>query len=88
MESNSTVMRIIIGLLLFVVIIHGWWQVAFLLGLFAIWKFNFFIEIIAVGIIYDALFGINRYSAAIIACVIFLVASSLKRILRRRSNVS
>lgn len=83
MKLNSIGMRIIIGLLIFIFIIHGWWQITFLLGIFGIWRFNYFVEIIFAGIVYDSLFGINGYSGVIIACVIFLITNGLKRILRR-----
>jgi hypothetical protein len=81
-------LRIIINIILALSILTGWWFVALPLGLFAVWKFPLYIEIIVAGIGYDALFGFTReagvygYLGTILTSVVVIFVLTLKKVMR------
>jgi hypothetical protein len=49
--------RIILDILIAVAVLNGWWFIALPLGIYGVWKFPGYIELICAGVAYDALFG-------------------------------
>lgn len=49
--------RIIVGIVMLFLVANGWWTVALPIAIVAVWFFGNYIEILFLGISYDALFG-------------------------------
>lgn len=81
--------RIILDLIIFFAVLHGWWVVVVPLGLIGTWKYTWFVELIIAGIAYDSLFGLVPemgffgYAGIICSSIIFILVFSIKRVLRR-----
>ncbi len=81
-------LRIILYLAIIFTVINGWWFMALPLLLFGVWRFEFRVEIILVGIVYDALFGMVRgmglwgYAGTLTAIGILTMIAILKRVVR------
>ena len=80
--------RLIIDVVFFGSVIHGWWFVALLSGMIGTLRYRWFPEILIAGIAYDSLFGllpgqeIHNYAGIITALVLFIVSRVLRSILR------
>lgn len=87
--KSLLIKRTLVDLLLLVSVLNGWWIVAVVIGLIATWTFNYFIEIIIAGIIFDSIFGYTAtlglwgYIGTITSILIFIVISWSKNVLRR-----
>ncbi len=85
---NRVSFRILIDLVVFISIIHGWWFIALPVVILVGWFFPFFIELLIAGIMYDALFGftpslgIAGYQGTISAAVLFVALFILKKVMR------
>ena len=85
----STAVRITIDVALAIAVAQGWWHVALVVGIAGLVVCRNFIEIIAAGIAYDALFRptfgltISSHLAGLVATCAFaltvLVHSSIRR---------
>lgn len=81
-------LRIILVVLMLVSVFCGWWIPALIFGLIGCWLFDFFIEIIIAGVLFDSLFGYSDYfgiwgyAGTIIAFVILLSFFGLSKVLR------
>lgn len=88
-KSNHVWIRIFVDLLMVISVLEGWWFVALPLGLVCAWLFSFYIEILVAGIVYDSLFGLvpemglKGYLGTIVAAVIIVITSGLKRVVRK-----
>ena len=88
MNKRLTI-RILADLCLAFSIINGWWFVALVIAIPAVWFEPFFVEMIVAGVAYDSLFGMVRtmglkgYIASIIAVALYVIISFLKRTFRR-----
>jgi hypothetical protein len=82
-------LRIILGILIALAVLQGWWFLALPLGLIGAWVFPVYAEIIIAGIAYDALFGMNGeagmwgYAGTIVAVLLFGAVSIFKKVGRR-----
>ncbi len=87
--NTKTVYRIILDLCIITTVIQGWWFFALPLALIGVWTFPFFIEIMCVGILYDALFnfgpemGMWAYSGTVASVCIFIVVYFVKKVARK-----
>jgi hypothetical protein len=87
--NKILVQRIICDILIFILILNGWWFIALPIALFAAWSFSYYIEIILAGFIYDALFGFSDtaellgYYGTILTFICLGVIAILKSVLRR-----
>ncbi|MEK7641597.1 MAG: hypothetical protein AAB365_01225 [Patescibacteria group bacterium] len=87
--QNNFGLRIVLDILIFSAVIHGWWFIAVPLALSGAWKYAYFCEFIIAGIIYDSLFGlvpgngVAGYAGIILSIVLLLLVAILKRVLRR-----
>ncbi len=87
--TRRLLVRIILDILIAVSILQGWWVIALLFGLFGVWYFPYFIEIIAAGIVYDSLFnhvlgmGLRSHSGLIVSVIIFAVVAWGKGVVRK-----
>jgi hypothetical protein len=82
------ILRIILGIVIFLCLVQAWWYFALLLALIGIWNFGLYIEIIFAGLIYDALYGstnIREFSSSIgiiVGITFFIVLTIIKRMVR------
>jgi hypothetical protein len=82
------ILRIILDVMIFIAVLQGWWPAAVVLALVVVWLFSFPIEIILVGVAYDALFGmvhgmgIKGYSGTIGSVILLIFVMVLKKMMR------
>ncbi|MGC9605714.1 MAG: hypothetical protein ABSF56_03100 [Minisyncoccia bacterium] len=87
--DNKLTLRIIIDVVITLCAILGLWYVALPLGLVAAWLFPYYVELVAVGFVYDAIFGMGRglglfgYAGVIAGAVLLAVVSFLRFVIRR-----
>lgn len=80
--------RIILDIVIAVSVLYGWWFVVVPLGLYCIWKFPGYIEILIAGVAYDSLFGFTQevgilgYIGTITASLMIIFVLSLKKVMR------
>lgn len=88
--QKNLIFRIILDLLIFLAIIHGWWFVASPLALVGAWRYRYFAEMVVTGLVYDSLFGlvpgmgIFGYLGIFVSIFLFLGMILLKKVLRRQ----
>lgn len=88
MSGNPT-LRILIDICLVVLTILGYWYIALPVALIAAWVFHYYIELVILGFMHDAIFGLGRglglvgYIGTAISVVSFSVISFLKVIVRQ-----
>jgi hypothetical protein len=81
-------MRIIIGIILFISVIQGWWFIAVPLCLYGSWRYPLYLETLMAGIAYDSLFGYNHpaglqgYLGTAVAAGIVILILILKKVMR------
>ena len=81
--------RIILDILIFLAVIHGWWFIALPLCILGVAIFGYFIEFIVAGFVYDAIYGIGtgrgvrEYAGTIISVVILAIVAGLKNVMRK-----
>lgn len=74
---------------MFFCVLNGWWYIALVLAIFSAWSFEYFVEAIIAGIMFDSLFGylkpigITGYYGTIFSLSIFVTVELLKKFLRR-----
>ncbi len=87
--TRTIIFRIIIDIFLAFCILNGTWFVALPLGIFGVWNFPYFVEIIIAGIAYDSLFGFTSgmgawgYAGTIVSIGILVLVSVLKEVVRK-----
>jgi hypothetical protein len=87
--DNKIILRIIFDVIITLCAVLGLWYICLPLGLIAAWLFPYYAELLAVGFVYDALFGMERgvglfgYAGVIAAAVALTVVSLLKFVIRR-----
>jgi hypothetical protein len=80
--------RIILDIVIAISVLYGWWFVILPVGLYCVWKFPGYIEILIAGIAYDSLFGFTRevgilgYMGTIVAALVILFVFTLKKVMR------
>ena len=84
--KKQTLIRIIMGILIFCSIIWGYWYLTWALAIIFLFIFPMYFEIIAWGIIYDSLYGIKLpefwnidYIFTIVSIVLFLISFIIKK---------
>ncbi len=81
--------RILLDISIIAFAIAGYWPLLVTFGFLGLVFFDFYLEIVIAGIIFDSLFGINRelgiysYSISILTLIIFLLYKFLNKILRK-----
>lgn len=89
MENKHIIYRIIADLLIFIFIIQGWWIPALIIGIFCLWKFQFYIEIIIAGLTFDILYGfiselgVQGYIGLIVSILFFILFIIIKKVVRK-----
>lgn len=85
----KTLPRIIIGIIILIAAVEGWWFVALPVIIFASWMYPYFFEGILGGLVYDSLFGfmpeagIKGYYGIITTVILALLIAGAKIIVRR-----
>jgi hypothetical protein len=88
MQSRPLI-RIVADLILLILVVYGQWYVALPLGLVAAWLFPYYVELLMLGLIHDALFGLGHgldpwaHAGLVIAIVALGLASFLRGFMRR-----
>ncbi|MFA6432437.1 MAG: hypothetical protein WCV82_01300 [Candidatus Paceibacterota bacterium] len=88
MNENPT-LRVLLDIFLLILTLFGYWYVALPIALLSAWSFPFYVELVIMGFVYDALFGMGRglgvwgYLALFITVVLFAAISFLKVIIRK-----
>ena len=84
--KDKRIIRIITGIFILLSIIWGYWWLTWLLAILLLFYFPLYFEIIAYGIIYDALYGIKLsgfwnidYIFTIISIILFFISVIIKR---------
>jgi hypothetical protein len=86
--KRSIPIRTIIDIVSFIAISQGWWFAALPLGLIGAWKFPFYIELVIMGVAYDALFGFAHglgwmgYLGTFVSTFAMFLVLTLKKIVR------
>lgn len=81
--------RLILDLLLIFSVLNGWWAFSLFFGLIGLCLFDYFIEIIFAGIIFDSIFGQNTgsgfwsYFGIVFSILFFALITWLRQVLRR-----
>ncbi len=80
--------RIILGLLIFISILFGYWWLTWIMAILFLFYFPVYYEIIVWGIIYDSLYGLQipefwniKYIFTIFSILIFIFSLFIKRLL-------
>ena len=84
--KKNPLFRLITGLIILACIIWGYWWVAWILAIAALFFFPIYFEILVAGILYDALYGIAlpelfhmRCMFTLIAFILFFASLFLKK---------
>ena len=89
--KHHPALRITLDVILFLLVIFGWWFVAIPVAAIGAWVFPSYAEIVIAGFLYDALFGMNRgmgimgYAFTIGAALILAGLAYLKIVARNHS---
>lgn len=81
--------RVIFDVVILMFVIFGWWHIALVLSIVGLFYFERYFEIIAFGIIYDALFrmipttGLSGYLGTAITIVVYSIYSLIKGVIRK-----
>ncbi|MEK7609592.1 MAG: hypothetical protein AAB470_00530 [Patescibacteria group bacterium] len=81
--------RILIDILILISILHGWWFIALPLAILGVWRYPYFIEIFAAGIIFDSIFGFDlktntlSFLGTVLSIVVYIGILILKRVVRK-----
>jgi hypothetical protein len=81
-------MRIILGIIVCISVIQGWWLIAVPVCMFGSWKYPLYIETIIAGVAFDSLFGYHAhagvygYIGTIISALILISILILKKVMR------
>ena len=87
--SKTIVVRAALVVVILFLVMNAWWFVALPLAILGAWFLAGFVELILLGLIFDALFGMTAalgilgYVGTIVAVVVFLMVSLVKRVVRR-----
>lgn len=80
--------RILLGLLLIIFLLFGYWWLPWLLAIVLLFYFPIYYEIIALGIIYDSIFGFVspemyniKYISTIVSVVLLFISILIKKVL-------
>lgn len=82
------IIRIVLDLTLAVAVLDARWIIALPLALIGAWFYDYYVEIIAAGIAYDALFGMApglrawAYAGTIVSIIGWSAVSGLRRLVR------
>ncbi len=91
--NQNILFRIALDILVAFCVLFGWWYIALPIGLIALFKFSYYVEVIAAGFAYDALFGMGTVSSAnigfwaayagtLVATLCFAVTALIKKTIR------
>lgn len=58
--KHHPALRITLDVILFLLVVFGWWYAALPVAIIGVWVFPRYAEIVIAGFLYDALFNINR----------------------------
>lgn len=89
--KNQTLLRVTLDVIIFLLVISGWWFIALPLAIVGAWVFPRFAELAIAGFAYDALFGIGRglgimgYAGIILSAILLGSISYLKAAVRSNS---
>ncbi len=59
MSRNHLLIRLLFDCVVLISVLFGWWPVALIVGFVGAWFFPAYLEFLAAGFLYDALFGLN-----------------------------
>ncbi len=87
--NQHILFRIAIDLALAACVFFGWWYAALPIGIIAAFRFSYYIELVAAGFAYDALFGmgagigfisgyIGTLAAALASAAIVFIKGSIR----------
>ncbi len=82
-------LRIGADILILICLLQSWWLAAFAVAIISAWFFPYFIELVAAGIIFDALYGmvpdmgVWGYISTIEAVVVFGLVAGIRSMVRK-----
>ena len=80
--KNNLALRIGIDIVIAVCVIFGWWYIAVFIAAIMFFKFPYYIELLAAGFAYDALFGMGALYGTAVAASIYVGGLLLKTTIR------
>jgi hypothetical protein len=86
--NSKNLSRIILGIIIVLCVIQGWWFIALPLAFVCAWMFSSFVELMIAGIVYDSLFGFVKenglwgYVGTGISVIGFSILAFLKKVTR------
>ena len=89
MDKNTIIKRAALGIILFICIINAWWFIAVPVGIIGCVYFDFYVESVIAGVMYDSLFGmissmgIRAYIGTMISLFILMIISVSKKFIRK-----